>query len=152
MPLVYQEVKNRQNVIREQLERLKAGSSNERLERLEKELKGIRKQLKNKETEKDDLLNFLLRKVIPETVYVNKNKELEEEIEKLKQRENDIVETIANSNVQNDVEYLEGLLQHIENIELKPVDEQNRILKKIIDKIVYEREGNHLDIEIQFKE
>ncbi|WP_394190561.1 recombinase family protein [Paenisporosarcina quisquiliarum] len=152
LPLVYQEVKKRQNVIREQIEKLKAGSSNERLERLEKELKGISRQLKNKESEKEDLLNFLLRKVIPETVYVNKNKEIEEEIEKLKQRENDTLEAIANSNVQNDVEYLEGLLQHIENIELKPVDEQNRILKKIIDRIVYEREVNHIDIDIQFKE
>jgi site-specific DNA recombinase len=152
LPLVYQEVKKRQNIIREQLEKLKAGSSNDRLANLEKDLKGIKKQLKNKETEKDDLLNFLLRKVIPETVYVNKNKELEEEIKRLQQRENDTVEAIANSNVENDVEFLEGLLRHIENLETKSVDEQNRILKKVIDKIVYEREGNHLDIDIQFKE
>lgn len=152
LPKVYTEVKMRQNVIKEQLEKLKVGSSNERIERLEKELKGISKQLKNRKQEKDDLLDFLLRKVIPESVYVEKNKALEEEIDKLQQRENDTREAIANSNVENDVEYLEGLLGHIENLEQKPVDEQNRILKKIIDKVVYEREGNHIEMDIQFKD
>ncbi|KXH83730.1 recombinase family protein [Sporosarcina sp. HYO08] len=152
LPLVYSEVKKRINVIREKLEKVKAGSGNERLERLEKELKGVTKQLKNKESEKDDLLNFLLRKVIPETVYAKKNKEIEEEIKQLQQRANDKLEAIANSNVQNDVEHLKGLLQHIVNIELKPVDEQNRILKKIIDKIIYEREDGNISLDIQFKE
>jgi site-specific DNA recombinase len=152
LPSVYQEVKKRQNVIREQLENLKSGSSNERLERLEKELKGIRKQLKNKKNEQEDLLNYLLRKVILETVYVIKNKEIDNEIDQLQQRENDTLEAIANSNVENDVEYLERLLQHIENLETKSVDEQNRILKKIIDKIVYIREGNDINIDIQFKD
>jgi site-specific DNA recombinase len=152
LPIVYDEVKRRIDVIKNQIKNLKSGTSNERFERLQKDLKGITKQIKNKESEKDDLLNFLLRKVIPESVYVNKNKELEEEIEQLKQRENDTLEAIANSNVQNDVEYLDGLLQHIVNIELKPVDEQNRLLKKVIDKIVYLREGNDIEIDIQFKE
>ncbi|MFD1387657.1 recombinase family protein [Oceanobacillus oncorhynchi subsp. oncorhynchi] len=152
LPKVYIEVKKRQNVIEKQLEKLKAGSSNERLERLEKELKGITKQLKNKKTEKDDLLNFLLRKVIPESVYIEKNTAIDEEIDNLEQRENDTREAIANSNVEDDMEYLEGLLRHIENLELKPVDEQNRILKKIIDKVVYEREDNHIEMDIQFKE
>lgn len=151
LPRVYKRIKERRKVIQTQLETLKSGGSNERIDRLNKELKGLTKQLKNMESEKEDLINYLLKKVISETVYTTKNKELEMGIKQLQQRINDTLEAIANSNTVNDVTFLEGLLQHIDHLESKPVDEQNRILKQLLNKIVYIREGDKIILDYQFK-
>lgn len=151
LPRVYTQVKARKSVIKAQLDQLYSGTSNERIERLKLDLKGLEKRLKQAESEKDDLINYLLKKVINEVVYTTKNKELEEEIKQIQQQIDDTQEAIANSNATNDIEYLEGLLKHIDNLESKPVDEQNRILKQIIDKIVYIREGDEIKLNYQFK-
>lgn len=150
LPKVYDQIKKRRIVILERLKSLRVGGSSERLDRLNKELKGLNKQLKNKESEKEDLINYLLKKVISETVYTNKNKELELEIKQLQQRIDDTLESIADSNTINDINYLEGLLEHIDNLEVKPVDEQNRIIKQLIDKIIYKREGNEIELKYKF--
>jgi septal ring factor EnvC (AmiA/AmiB activator) len=93
-----------------------------------------------------------LRKVINEVVYATKNNELEEEIKQLQQQIDDVQEAIANSNSTNDIEYLEGLLKHLDYLESKPVDEQNRILKQVFDKIEYIREDDEIIMYYHFKE
>ncbi|CAM5206497.1 hypothetical protein UACE39S_01747 [Ureibacillus acetophenoni] len=152
LPYVYEQVQEHLQVFREQLALLNKGSSNEKLEELKKELKGLEKQLKNKENEKDKLLNFLLNGTINELIYTNKNKELENEINKLKRRIEDTEETIANSNISNDTEYLESLIKNLEEIKFQPVEEQNRHLRGIIEKIIYVREDDRIDLNIQFKD
>jgi DNA invertase Pin-like site-specific DNA recombinase len=150
LPRVYSQVKQRKEVIDAQLERLYSGSSNERIERLRMDLKGLEKRLKQANSEKEDLINYLLKKVINEVVYSTKDKELEEEIKQIQQQIDDIQEAIANTNVANDIEYLEGLSKNIDNLETKPIDEQNRILKQIIDKIIYNREGDEIILGYKF--
>jgi site-specific DNA recombinase len=150
LPEVYSEVKVRRGIIEEKLNQLYDGTSNERIERLKLDLKGLEKRLKQANSEKDDLINYLLKKVISEVVYATKNEELENEIKQLQIQINDTKEAIANSNATNDIEYLEGLLKHIDCLETKPVDEQNRILRKLIDKIVYLREDDEIKMDFHF--
>ncbi|WP_144549682.1 recombinase family protein [Bacillus sp. X1(2014)] len=152
LPKVYKDVNERIGVVQVQLERLYEGSSNDRLEALQKELKGFEKLIKGKEKEKDKLLDLLLKERITELRFSDKDKELDEEIKKLKQRHEDTLEAIANSNVSNDIEYIEKILENLTNLETQAVDSQNRTLKSIIDKIVYIREGNDISIDIQFKD
>ncbi|MCT1905258.1 hypothetical protein, partial [Oceanobacillus sojae] len=128
------------------------GTSNDKLESFDKELKGIEKQLKVKEKEKDKLLDLLLKERITELRFSDKDEELDTEIKQLKQRREDTLEVIASNNVSNDIEYIESILDNLRTLELQPVDQQNRKLKSIIDKIVYLREGNNIQIDIQFKE
>jgi site-specific DNA recombinase len=152
LPEVYIEVKKRIKVLEKQLESMYEGKGNKQLEILQDELKGIEKQIKDKEKEKDRLLNFLLNGTVSEIIYTTKNKELESDIKSLQQRFEDTSESIANNNISNDTEYLEGLVKNLIDLEQKPVDEQNRILKSVIEKIVYVREGNDIDMDIQFKD
>jgi DNA invertase Pin-like site-specific DNA recombinase len=152
LPDVYLEVNKRKIIIKAQLEQLYSGSSNERVERLKMDLKGLEKRLKQANSDKEDLINYLLRKVINEVVYTTKNKELEEEIKQIQLQIDDVQEAIANSNSTNDIEYLEGLLKHLDHLESKPVDEQNRILKQVFDKIEYIREDDEIIMYYHFKE
>jgi site-specific DNA recombinase len=150
LPRVYVQVKKRKKIIEDQLEQLYSGSSNERIERLKMDLKGLEKRLKQANSEKEDLINYLLKKIINEVVYTTKNKELEEEIKKIQQQIDDVQEAIANTNVSNDIEYLEGLSKNIDHLESKPIDEQNRILKQMIDKIIYFREEDEIVLKYKF--
>lgn len=150
LPTVYKKINERREIIKEQLEKLYSGSSVERIQRLKQDLKGLEKRLKQANSEKDDLINYLLKKVINEVVYAAKNEELEEEINQLQHQIDDVQIAIANSNQKNDIEYLEDLLKHIDNLETKPVDEQNRILRKMIDKIVYLRETDEIKLDYHF--
>jgi DNA invertase Pin-like site-specific DNA recombinase len=151
LPYVYSQIKAHRNVYKAQLDLLYSGTSNERVERLKLDLKGLEKRLKQTESEKEDLVNYLLKKVISEVVYSSKNKELEEEIKQLQQQIDDTEEAIANSNATNDIEYLEGLISNLDNLELKPVDEQNRLMKDVFEKIVYNREGDEITLDYHFK-
>jgi site-specific DNA recombinase len=152
LPRVYAQIKKRKDFYQSQLDQLYSGSSNERVERLKMDLKGLEKRLKQANSEKDDLINYLLKKIINEVVYTTKNSELEEEIKQIQQQIDDKEEAIANSNSTNDIEYLEGLLKHIDHLESKPVDEQNRILKQVFDKIEYIREDDEIIMYYHFKE
>ncbi|MED3562220.1 recombinase family protein [Bacillus xiapuensis] len=152
LPRVYNKVKERKSVIKERLNQLYNGSSSERVDRLKQYLKGLEKRLKQAKSEKDDLINYLLKKVISEVVYATKNKELEDEIKQLQQQIDDTQEAIASSNVKNEIEYLEGLLEHIDGLETKPVDEQNRILRHMIDKIIFLREGDNIELGYKFND
>ena len=152
LPSVYLEVKKRVKVIQKQLGLLYKGSTNENLDSLKQQLKGIEKQLKAKEAEKDRLLNFLLNGTVTELIYTTKNKEMENELKSLQQRFEDTSEAITYNNVTNDIEYLENLLENVTTLEIQPVDQQNRTLKNIIEKVVYVREGDQIKIDIQFKE
>jgi hypothetical protein len=152
LPRVYAQIKKRKDFYQLQLDQLYSGSSNERVERLKMDLKGLEKRLKQANSEKDDLINYLLKKIINEVVYTTKNSELEEEIKQIQQQIDDKEEAIANSNSTNDIEYLEGLLKHIDHLESKSVDEQNRILKQVFDKIEYIREDDEIIMYYHFKE
>jgi site-specific DNA recombinase len=151
LPRVYEEIRKRKQIMKDQLLQLEQGGTSNRIERLNMELKGLQKELKNTESEKDDLLNYLLKKIINEVVYTSKNQELENKIKQLQQRIDDTLEAIASTNIDNDVDYIQGLLGHIEHIETQPVDEQNRILRQVIEKIVYIRERNDVQMEFHFK-
>lgn len=98
------------------------------------------------------MLDLLLKERITELRFSDKDEELDTEIKQLKQRREDTLEVIASNNVSNDIEYIESILDNLRTLELQPVDQQNRKLKSIIDKIVYLREGNNIQIDIQFKE
>jgi site-specific DNA recombinase len=151
LPDVYLEIRERKKIIKEQIEQLYSGASNERVDRLKMDLKGLEKRLKQTNSEKDDLINYLLKKIINEVVYTTKNQELEEEIKQIQQQIDDTQEAIASSNSTNDIEYLEGLLKHIDNLETKSVDEQNRIIKQMLDRIIFTREEDEINLDYVFK-
>lgn len=151
LPLVYAEIKKRRKVMYKQLNSLKGNGSNGKIERLEKDLKGLQKRLKNTETEKEDLVNYLLKKVINEVVYTSKNKALEDEIKAIKLQIDDTEEQIASNNVTNDIDYLESLIDDIDHLESMETEEQNRIIKNILEKIVYIREGDVIKLECFFR-
>jgi DNA invertase Pin-like site-specific DNA recombinase len=150
LPRVYTQVKARRNIYKLQLDKLYSGTSNERVEHFKQELKGLEKRLKQSKSEKDDLINYLLKRVINEVVYSTKDKELEEEIKQIQQQINDLEEAIANSNSTNDIEYLEELIENIDTLESKPVDEQNRILRQMINKIEYIRKDDEIQLSYRF--
>ncbi len=150
LPKVYEKVKARRNILEKRLEELNSGGVNEHLENLRKDLKALEKQIKNKETEKDRLLNFLLNGTISELVYTNKNKEIKEELEQLQQRLNDTVEAIASNDVEDNKKYIEDLLDNLDELETKPIDEQNRQLRKTIEKILYVKDGEKIKLDYHF--
>lgn len=151
LPSVYKELKKRIRVIKRKLNELYEGRENKGLEKLQAEQSLVERNINIKEKEKDKLLNFLLNETITDIIYSEKNKELDEEITNLKIRLDDIEELIATNNIENDIEYKEKLLENLTKIEELPVDEQNRILRKVIDKVVYIREDKEIDLKIHFQ-
>ncbi|MBS4194362.1 recombinase family protein [Lederbergia citri] len=150
MPTIYEQVEKRTHIIRQKLEELNQGKSDGSIELLQKEKKIVEKNILDKQKQKDKLLDVLLNGTINEVVFSKRDKQFESEIEALRQRVSDIETIILQRTIESDTERIEQLLDDLSQLQEKPIEEQNRILRNVIERIDYYRNKDHIEIDITF--
>lgn len=153
LPTIYEQIELQIPKIEEKLKDLYEFGSEDKIDGLQTERELIRKKKSEKEKMKKKLLDYLLNETISESDYLEKNKEVESEIEALEERVEEIEVLLVDTSIDNDTERIEKMINNLKHIKEKSVEEQNRIIKQLISKINYSRDADdNVEIEIEYKD
>lgn len=152
MPVIYKEIKKREELLNQDLISLMSDSSSGEKERIESRLNEINKALNNKKNEDKELAKMLMKKQIDDDLYNELKKELSDEVNNLTIELNRYEQKLSSLTTQNHIERVQTKLNMLENIEDKPIEEQHNIFNIIIDKIIFTKIGDDFDIVINWLE
>lgn len=152
MPIIYKEIKKREELLNQDLISLMSDSSSGEKERIELRVNEITKALNAKKNENKELNKMRMKKQIDEEEFDELKKELTEEVNNLTIELDRYEHKLSSLTTQNHIERIQTKLNMLENIEDKTIEEQHNIFNIIIDKIIFTKLGDDFDIVINWLE
>nr|WP_275009729.1 recombinase family protein [Niallia taxi] len=152
MPFIYTELKKRSVILRQDVSSLLTESTSGEKERIEVRVAEINKALADKREENKELAKMRMKKQVDEELYAELTKDLAQEVNSLAHELERYEHKLQSLSTQDHISRLEEKIEMLTNLESKSLEQQNNILKIVIDKIIFTRLGDDWDIVIAWHE